>query len=151
MTGVADGFDGSRGFYEGNRFELYEAGWPARALGWSAIVRVKDTSGFTLSKGRFQTHSRTGSESGLAAPARAPGLRVQIDRRIPTMPLPGLAADTILFALAWSAALYAPSAIRRVVRRRRGRCAACGYDLAGLTGGGVCPECGKGAPVKRRE
>lgn len=35
----------------------------------------------------------------------------------------------------------------RVRRRGRGnRCAGCGYDLAGLERGGVCPECGKGEP-----
>jgi len=34
--------------------------------------------------------------------------------------------------------------IRRSIRRRRGECLACAYDLTGNTSG-VCPECGKAA------
>jgi len=32
--------------------------------------------------------------------------------------------------------------VKRAIRRRRGRCAACGYSLVGIAEGVVCPECG---------
>jgi hypothetical protein len=40
--------------------------------------------------------------------------------------------------MVWSA----PGFVRRGVRRRRGRCVRCGYELKGLA---MCPECGGGA------
>ncbi len=49
---------------------------------------------------------------------------------------------SVLVLLAWRSA-------RRAWRRRRGRCPACAYDLRGLGGGGVCPECGVGFSVGR--
>jgi len=54
--------------------------------------------------------------------------------------------DATLFDLALLALLYpalnvAFAAARRVVRRRRGRCLECAYDLTGNVSGS-CPECG---------
>jgi hypothetical protein len=48
--------------------------------------------------------------------------------------------------LAWLGAFlqrlwFAPAVLRRQIRRARGRCLACGYDLKGATLA-VCPECG---------
>jgi hypothetical protein len=67
---------------------------------------------------------------------------------------PGFALYTVFYgALAWGM-WWIPGAMRRVHRRRAGRCVRCGYDLAGLTARGdatgrvdavsvvVCPECG---------
>jgi hypothetical protein len=66
---------------------------------------------------------------------------------LPLRPLwPGLAADTAIFAGVWTLFVGTPWAIRRGVRRRRGRCPACGYDLRGQAAAG-CPECGRGRAV----
>jgi hypothetical protein len=43
-------------------------------------------------------------------------------------------------------ALWWPE-VRAVLRRRAGRCAACGYDRNGLGAGATCPECGAAATV----
>ena len=54
----------------------------------------------------------------------------------------GLLADTILYATASGLVIRAPGAIRRLHRRRAGRCVRCAYDLRGLPAGAQCPECG---------
>jgi hypothetical protein len=67
--------------------------------------------------------------------------------QLPVRPLwAGFAVNTLCYVGgAWVIAV-GPSAIRRMVRRRRGLCAKCGYDLDGLAaapdGCTVCPECG---------
>lgn len=61
---------------------------------------------------------------------------------IPLGPIwPGFAINTVFYA----AIMWIPSApfhIRRYLRKRRGHCIKCGYDLRGNSGGDVCPECG---------
>jgi len=79
-------------------------------------------------------------------------------RVLPVHPLwPGFLIDTFFYGGIWFGLLFGISAVRRGIRRRRGRCANCGYDLrgqkdhrrdasatsGGISGGG-CPECGWG-------
>ena len=61
-------------------------------------------------------------------------------RGLPYRPIwPGFAANTVFYAaLFWLP--FAPFALRRMIRRHRGLCLKCGYDLRGSTEG--CPECG---------
>lgn len=59
----------------------------------------------------------------------------------------GLLANTGIFAAAWFAALLLPRVARRSLRRRRGQCTNCAYDLRATPPGTPCPECGaKGCP-----
>ncbi len=59
----------------------------------------------------------------------------------------GFALDTALFTIVWWPLLLAalvfldPFRFRRALRRRRGHCISCGYDLRGDPDTG-CPECG---------
>lgn len=52
---------------------------------------------------------------------------------------PGMGADVALFGGVWMAVLAGPGVASRWLRRRRGGCVACGYDVRGVA---VCPECG---------
>jgi hypothetical protein len=68
----------------------------------------------------------------------------------PYLPLfPGFAINTIFYAAIVWLLFFAPGAIRRRVRRKRGQCAACGYSLRGHgSATNVCPECGATACVR---
>lgn len=67
------------------------------------------------------------------------------DRGEPALPcrpiVSGLLINSALFAAAWWGLLFAPALVRRFLRRKRGRCPKCGYDLLGNLHAG-CPECG---------
>ena len=66
---------------------------------------------------------------------------------LPLLPLwPGFAINTAFYALLLFLAWRASRVVRRTHRRRRGQCAACGYDRGGLDAGTACPECGAGVP-----
>ena len=64
-------------------------------------------------------------------------------RTLPLSPIwPGFAVNTAFYAAPlWLLFAVMPRAVRRHLRRRRGRCLKCGYDLRGDLAGG-CPECG---------
>lgn len=69
-------------------------------------------------------------------------------RAIPLRPIwPGFLLNSAAFASLLFLVLRAPRAVRRAIRRRRGRCGACGYDRAGLAPHAACPECGAGPPA----
>jgi hypothetical protein len=68
---------------------------------------------------------------------------------LPVEPIwPGFAINTVFYAAVLWVLIAGPGAVRRLVRRRRGRCTRCGYDLrgqvaaSGFNGKIVCPECG---------
>lgn len=58
------------------------------------------------------------------------------------------AINSTTYGAAWWLLLLAPGIARRALRRRRGQCVACGYDLTGNTTG-ICPECGKPTSSER--
>jgi hypothetical protein len=53
----------------------------------------------------------------------------------------GMLINSSAYALAMFLLFNAYPFCRTWLRRRAGRCAACGYDLTGITQG-ICPECG---------
>ena len=72
----------------------------------------------------------------------SPSLVVGDKRLLPLAPLfPGFLVNTLFYSLVLWLLWSAPFATRRLIRKRRGRCVRCGYDL-GHAEHDVCPECG---------
>jgi hypothetical protein len=116
------------------------SGWPRLAL-WSGWGTMAASSGAVtpttdeLTWGIAIRSSRGSVGSGLA---------------IPLHPIwPGFAIDTALYGAGLWVLWLMSGAGRRFVRRRRGLCVGCGYDLRGHAGWkpapqgrAACPECG---------
>ncbi len=110
---------------------------------------------------QWETHGVRAGPRGMElvrAAASAAGLRSGIDvseqvgasteghmRSLPLTPLwPGFAINTIFCAAILRLLTLGPSTARRMIRRKRGHCIKCGYDLSHAAHE-VCPECGAGA------
>ncbi|MEE9128804.1 MAG: hypothetical protein V3T84_02210 [Phycisphaerales bacterium] len=73
-----------------------------------------------------------------------------VDSRLllPLQPLwPGFAFNTIFYAALLWLLTFGPFAARRFIRRKRGRCINCGYDLRHAEHE-QCPECGMTIPLR---
>lgn len=57
----------------------------------------------------------------------------------------GFTLNTLFYAAAWFVTLFGIRIARRTLRRLRGLCTRCAYDLNGLAPGAPCPECGQAA------
>ncbi len=107
---------------------VVKAGWPLVCLQGLKLVQVSETS----RQNAAEPPQRLGSL----------GLDPKPHRLVPLEPLwGGLAANTALFASALWMVGPGPLVLRRALRRRRGQCAGCGYDLAHAEHE-LCPECG---------
>ena len=80
--------------------------------------------------------------SAILAPDNIPFLQLTEPKLLPLDPVwPGFAINIISYAVTlWLLAL-GPFTTRRMIRRKRGHCIRCGYDLRGAEHE-VCPECG---------
>jgi hypothetical protein len=105
--------------------ELFRAGWPLSCV-----------------EGRRTTLGSQRSARGLlAVPLERIGAKPM--RRVPLLPVwEGLLANTAFFAALFWLAVPGQIALRRGLRRRRGRCPGCGYDVAHADHAS-CPECGE--------
>lgn len=123
---------------------LQDVGWPMRAL------RSKRFGMFEGSAGVQVRSIVTRFVSWRVGIMRlAPPITPESGNHVtyfPARPIwPGFSFNSVLFgAIIWSA-LLGCTQMRRWLRRRRGVCPACGYDLKGDTASG-CPECGWNRP-----
>jgi len=63
-------------------------------------------------------------------------------RVLPLRPIfPGFLVNTLFYAVIWFGIFFGVGFVKRVLRRKRGRCVKCSYDLRGEFDSG-CPECG---------
>jgi hypothetical protein len=121
--------------FEENGLE-HATGWPMLSGWYSATV--------SFTQGR-RTYGAAGGIYLKPSPGRTAVYAYGI-RALPLRPIwPGLLINTCFYAALWLVLLCAARMAKRTWRRRRGRCAACGYDLAGLNANAcpcTCPECG---------
>ena len=112
---------------------VFQAGWPYRALE-SKHVQVNVTGG----------RVPLDFKPAVTLPANLQFLKVN-EARYRTLPLrptwPGFAINTIFYAMLLWLMMFASFSLRRTIRRKRGHCIKCGYDLRGAEHE-VCPECG---------
>ncbi|CAG0995239.1 hypothetical protein PHYC_02521 [Phycisphaerales bacterium] len=124
---------------------FYEAGWPWTAVwGWNAHEPGKAEVTFGVLDLPHRGWDNDSSTANRAVMPRSP-----LAKTIPLPWLPywlGLLGDTAVFGAAWFVVLFGIGRVRGVIRRRRGKCAVCGYDRKGLAEGAACPECGSLMP-----
>ena len=120
------------------------AGWPLRGLACfntsSWMILRPGGWGITNAYGRSKAHFGNGEIDG--------GLRLEAEiiiwRALPYRPIwPGFAINTIFYAIILWLLTLGPFTARRMIRRKRGLCIKCGYDLRSDFEQG-CPECGWG-------
>jgi hypothetical protein len=111
----------------------YFFGWPALGLGFADHVdHDTGVSGF---------------EGALVI------VNDRIQALMPVCPIwPGFLIDTLFYAAIWGGVFFGFASAKRAIRRRRGRCPMCGYDLRGqreavsaeqsIRNSIRCPECG---------
>ena len=75
---------------------------------------------------------------------RPPQSRLFVWYGFPFLPIwPGFAVNTVFYAVILWLPIRGPFALRRLIRRKRGLCVTCGYDLRHAEHD-ACPECGAG-------
>ena len=123
------GRDRAQGFDHSWRM-IHSSGWPLRCL-WREMEEGSSRGG-TFLRGAI----RVGDGSD-----RKYSFMWDEPVALPLLPIwGGLIVDTAVFAVLWATCLMAQRAGCRLVRKRRGLCPTCAFDLKGGTGG--CPECG---------
>lgn len=121
----------------GDSVWIKASGWPFRCL----ICNLS-----TKNAPNFGTHTWAAQGGLILSDPTIPGWAdwpPVYPRILPLRPMwPELAANSIFYGLCWwvLGRLWGWQRARR--RRRRGRCIACGFDLAGLPSPVRCPECG---------
>ena len=104
-------------------------GWPMRSLVWHLVRQTPDA---------LEAHLWAFDLGGTQGPVGLP-------RALPLRPiLIGFVVNSLLYATCLWLMISVPLDVRHMIRRKRGRCIKCGYDLRGASGGGCegCPECG---------
>ena len=118
--------------------------WTNRKFGSRFIVLYSQGAGGTLVAATWQTGwpmLALESRHDDAAPGEV-GVVSVFGRDRPILPIPfGFVIDTCFYGALWTIPFLGFSFMSARIRRRRGRCPICAYDLRGDMDRG-CPECG---------
>ncbi|MCH8824253.1 MAG: hypothetical protein IH984_12210 [Planctomycetes bacterium] len=122
-----------------NEIVVEASGWPALALRGRFIVVWRKKTGSSKYEPIIE-RERTGI---LILPSKNVDHEMLATwRLIPLSPMwPGFAINTIIYAVILWILWSSPFAARRMIRRKRGHCIKCGYDLRNVEHE-KCPECG---------
>jgi hypothetical protein len=157
----------SAGEFKGSMLSIaieYATGWPKLAARCTIYVQSNDVRNASMkdasrrvvndrvtwvdAQGVTQTlqlEEGDGVREGilLGVERHASGVTQQFNA-LPLRPIwPGFAIDTLFYAAIWGGLFFGFASAKRGMRRRRGRCPQCGYDLRGNLSAG-CSECGWG-------
>lgn len=151
-TSRGPSFDASEGTGYYYSIGVDGRGWPFIAVA-SAEVSVQQ-----LDYGDTQPGTAySGSWKSPPLPRVLKQMTVAGGRNSPPVYLPtdivwrGMFANIACFAIFFALVAPVRLALRRAIRRRRGQCAACGYDLRGLSAeASRCPECGAACDSTRQ-
>jgi hypothetical protein len=115
---------------------IVQAGWPLPCLQSEELIQPVDEDTPPL---------RIGVVTNVTMPgAPEPNSLSEPTPFVPVRPLAlGMVVNTALFATVFAVVMLAPIALRTLLRRRRGQCVACGYDLRVTATTAPCPECGR--------
>lgn len=122
--------------------EVRGFGIPFRCLQWELHgIRAGSRAKTMADAAARAAGTRTGFDiSGLTGATRTGAIR-----RLPVMPLwAGFLMNTLFYILMTVLLFGAPGTLRRLIRRRRGQCQACGYPIGASP---VCTECGAAVSV----
>jgi hypothetical protein len=116
-------------------------GWPMRAL--RAVIEYEFPTWADEYDGVIGNASSITTSSALRLPSLSAKQKREVhDAVVPFEIVPlGLTVDALLFGTTWFLLITGRSMTVIRLRRFRGRCARCGYDLRGNVSRG-CPECG---------
>ncbi|MEE8155134.1 MAG: hypothetical protein V3T53_09310 [Phycisphaerales bacterium] len=116
-------------------YDEYASGWPAHSLRYyGPIYVVRAGSGNVYDESRMTGYFHP--------PLPETMVKRGYRSELPFLPIwPGFALNTILYAAFLWVLTLGPFTARRIIRRKRGLCPKCGYDLRG-TARMICSECG---------
>jgi len=117
-------------------YKEFGYGWPCRSGYVEVRTVVRTKTGQHIPRNVWST------TSGIEIVADNPNNRLPYFRVLPLRPIfPGFLIDTLFYGVIWYGLFFGTGATRRAIRRKRGRCPMCGYDLRGNFESG-CSECG---------
>lgn len=118
------------------RWEAAAFGWPFHALSCQSEVRL-------IQNADVDAPEAWGTKIHGAVQIVRPSGAGLLAGKAPLLPVwRGLALDVLLYAALWFGLVWSVCTIGCAIRRRRGCCPKCGYDLRGnIEHNGGCPEC----------